>query len=177
MVDTAPEPPEPGPWTLCSKALNPDKHGPPVCARHFSTRPAIAWYDGPSLYTSLPWWLPLVSDLPGCGIPDFRIHAVPAATGMEWRSAGMTSAVVTLNLHCMMSSLSDACDQSAMHTISPFDPHVFVFVDESGCDKRIGFRRTGWSPLGVTVVIRSRHLLKVSAYWCLLVPTGAYWWL
>ena len=25
-------------------------------------------------------------------------------------------------------------------------------MDESGCDKRIGFRRTGWSPLGVTPV-------------------------
>jgi transposase len=25
-------------------------------------------------------------------------------------------------------------------------------VDESGCDKRIGFRRTGWFPLGVTPV-------------------------
>jgi transposase len=25
-------------------------------------------------------------------------------------------------------------------------------VDESGCDKRIGFRRTGWSPLGTTPV-------------------------
>lgn len=24
-----------------------------------------------------------------------------------------------------------------------------VYVDESGCDKRAGFRRTGWSPLGV----------------------------
>lgn len=25
-------------------------------------------------------------------------------------------------------------------------------MDESGCDKRINFRRTGWSPLGVTPV-------------------------
>ena len=25
-------------------------------------------------------------------------------------------------------------------------------MDESGCDKRIGFRRTGWSPLSVTPV-------------------------
>jgi hypothetical protein len=25
-------------------------------------------------------------------------------------------------------------------------------MDESGCDKRAGFRRTGWSPLGVTPV-------------------------
>ena len=27
-----------------------------------------------------------------------------------------------------------------------------VFIDESGCDKRIGFRRTGWSPRGVAPV-------------------------
>jgi transposase len=27
-----------------------------------------------------------------------------------------------------------------------------VYVDESGCDRRVGFRRTGWSPLGVTPV-------------------------
>jgi hypothetical protein len=27
-----------------------------------------------------------------------------------------------------------------------------VFVDESGCDKRIGYRRNGWSPLGVTPI-------------------------
>jgi hypothetical protein len=27
-----------------------------------------------------------------------------------------------------------------------------VFIDESGCDKGIGFRRTGWSPLDVAPV-------------------------
>ena len=27
-----------------------------------------------------------------------------------------------------------------------------MYVDESGCDKRIGFRRTGWSPSGVPPV-------------------------
>jgi transposase len=31
-----------------------------------------------------------------------------------------------------------------------------VYVDESGCDKRAGFRRTGWSPRGVTPVQISR---------------------
>lgn len=25
-----------------------------------------------------------------------------------------------------------------------------VFVNESGCDKRVGYRRTGWSPLDLT---------------------------
>lgn len=38
------------------------------------------------------------------------------------------------------------------HFISDFKSYHLVYVDESGCDKRIGFRRTGWSPLGTTPV-------------------------
>jgi hypothetical protein len=38
------------------------------------------------------------------------------------------------------------------HFISDFRSYHLVYVDESGCDKRIGSRRTGWSPLGVTPV-------------------------
>jgi hypothetical protein len=33
--------------------------------------------------------------------------------------------------------------------LSDFQSHHLVYVDKSGCDKRAGFRRTGWSPLGV----------------------------
>lgn len=36
------------------------------------------------------------------------------------------------------------------HYISDFSSHHLVYVDESGCDKRIGFRKTGWSPRGTT---------------------------
>jgi transposase len=39
-----------------------------------------------------------------------------------------------------------------LHKLSSFRSHQLVYVDESGCDKRIGFRRTGWSPLGVAPV-------------------------
>jgi transposase len=39
-----------------------------------------------------------------------------------------------------------------LHNTSEFRSYHYVFVDESGCDKRIGFRRTGWSPLSVTPV-------------------------
>jgi transposase len=35
-----------------------------------------------------------------------------------------------------------------LHNTSEFRSYHYVFVDESGCDKRIGYRRTGWSPLG-----------------------------
>jgi hypothetical protein len=38
------------------------------------------------------------------------------------------------------------------YTLSPFPSWQHVYVDESGCDKRIGFRKTGWSPHGVTPV-------------------------
>ncbi|KAJ5491669.1 hypothetical protein N7539_003236 [Penicillium diatomitis] len=38
------------------------------------------------------------------------------------------------------------------HKLSEFRSCHLVFVDESGCDKRVGYRRTGWSPLGVTPV-------------------------
>jgi hypothetical protein len=39
-----------------------------------------------------------------------------------------------------------------LHKLSAFRSHQLVYVDESRCDKRIGFRRTGWSPLGVAPV-------------------------
>nr|XP_001390211.2 transposase [Aspergillus niger CBS 513.88] len=43
-----------------------------------------------------------------------------------------------------------------MHLISEFQSFHLVYVDESGCDKRTGFRRSGWSPSGTTPVQVSR---------------------
>ncbi|THC88362.1 hypothetical protein EYZ11_012193 [Aspergillus tanneri] len=43
-----------------------------------------------------------------------------------------------------------------LHSLSDFRSYRLVYVDESGCDKRIGFRRTAWSPVGVTPVQISR---------------------
>jgi transposase len=39
-----------------------------------------------------------------------------------------------------------------LHKLSDFRSYHLVYIDESGCDKLAGFRRTGWSPLGVTPV-------------------------
>jgi transposase len=44
-----------------------------------------------------------------------------------------------------------------MYKLSAFHSYQLVYVDESGCDKRIGFRRTGWSPLGTTPVQIARY--------------------
>ncbi|KAJ6150244.1 hypothetical protein N7471_001443 [Penicillium samsonianum] len=38
------------------------------------------------------------------------------------------------------------------HFISDFKSYHLVYIDQSGYDKRIGFRRTGWSPLGTAPV-------------------------
>lgn len=34
-----------------------------------------------------------------------------------------------------------------LHTLSAFRSYYLVYIDESGCNNRIRFRRTGWSPL------------------------------
>jgi transposase len=39
-----------------------------------------------------------------------------------------------------------------LYNLSSFSSYNLVYVDESSYDKRIGFRRAGWSPLGVTPV-------------------------
>lgn len=43
-----------------------------------------------------------------------------------------------------------------LRNLSDFHSYHLVYVDESGCDKRVGFRRTGWSPLGKAPVQVSR---------------------
>ncbi|KAJ5371882.1 hypothetical protein N7517_003888 [Penicillium concentricum] len=35
-----------------------------------------------------------------------------------------------------------------LHNLSEFQSYHLVYVDESGSDKRVGFRRTGWATLG-----------------------------
>jgi hypothetical protein len=39
-----------------------------------------------------------------------------------------------------------------LYNLSAFQSYHLVYVDESGCDKRVGFRRTGWAPAGLTPV-------------------------
>lgn len=39
--------------------------------------------------------------------------------------------------------------ETYLYNLSEFESYHLVYIDESGCDKRVGFRRTGWSPLGV----------------------------
>jgi hypothetical protein len=33
-----------------------------------------------------------------------------------------------------------------LHNLSEFHSYHLVYIDEAGCDRRAGFRQTGWSP-------------------------------
>lgn len=46
---------------------------------------------------------------------------------------------------------ADLCD-SYLHQVPALSSYQLVFVDESGCDKRAGLRRPGWSRGGVTPI-------------------------
>lgn len=46
-------------------------------------------------------------------------------------------------------------DQYA-YDLTAFASYHLVYVDESGCDNRVGFRRTGWAPLGISPVQSTR---------------------
>ena len=39
-----------------------------------------------------------------------------------------------------------------IYNLSELASYHLVYIDESGCDQRVGYRRTGWAPLGVTPV-------------------------
>ena len=43
-----------------------------------------------------------------------------------------------------------------LHELTTFASYHLVYIDESGCDRRVSFRRTGWSPIGTTPVQKER---------------------
>ncbi|KAI9146672.1 hypothetical protein HJFPF1_13577 [Paramyrothecium foliicola] len=57
-----------------------------------------------------------------------------------------------------------------LHRISKYKSYQLVYIDESGCDKRTGLRRWGWSPKGTTPVqvakfTRGGRYHVLPAYW------------
>lgn len=63
------------------------------------------------------------------------------------------------------------------HNLLEYYLYQLIYVDESGCDKQAGIRKTGWSPLGITPVKRSKfyqgqryqiqyylHILKMASF-------------
>jgi hypothetical protein len=59
-----------------------------------------------------------------------------------------------------------------LRNLSDFRSYHIIYVDESGCDKCIGISRTGWSPLGATLV-QVAQFQREKRYQILLAYTQA----
>jgi transposase len=79
---------------------------------------------------------------------EFEVQATKSSISRALRSQGWSRKTARVKAKERNLDLRD----EYFHYISEFDSYHLVYVDESGCDKRIGFRRTGWSPLGTAPV-------------------------
>jgi transposase len=77
---------------------------------------------------------------------EFGVRVTTSTIGRALDSIGWTKKKIRRVAKGRNADLRDLY----LHNISEFSPEHFVFVDESGCDRRAGSRRTGWAPLGVT---------------------------
>jgi transposase len=85
-------------------------------------------------------------------LDEFNAQVTPFSIGRALKARGWTKKTIRRVAKGRNADLRDLY----LHNTSDFHSYHYIFVDESGCDKRIGFRRTGWSPLGVTPVQVSR---------------------
>jgi hypothetical protein len=113
---------------------------------------------------------------------EFRVQVTNSSLKRALASAGWSNKVARQRAKEQNADLRDFY----LHNLSDFQSHHLVYVDESGCDKRIGFRRTGWSPLGVTPLQvanfhrdqRYRYCLHIaSTESCFLVYSKVPWML
>lgn len=77
---------------------------------------------------------------------EFRIQVTNSSLERAFTSIGWSKKVAKQRAKEQNADLRDFY----LHNLSDFQSYQLIYVDESGCDKRIGFRRTGWSPLGVS---------------------------
>ncbi|KAK5805869.1 hypothetical protein VI817_000127 [Penicillium citrinum] len=87
---------------------------------------------------------------------EFRVQVTNSSIKRALASVGWSKKVARQRAKEQSPDLRDFY----LHNLSDFQSYHFVYVDESGCDKRIGFRRTGWSPSGVAPLqIANFHLV------------------
>ena len=79
---------------------------------------------------------------------NFNISVSPRTVGRELAETGWSKKVIRQVSNKRNADLRDFY----LHNLSQFRSYHLVYVDESGCDKRAGRRRTGWSPRGLTPV-------------------------
>jgi transposase len=78
----------------------------------------------------------------------FQVYITTSSLKRALASCGWTKKTIGCIARAQNADLRDLY----LYNTSDFRSYHYVFVDESGCDKRVGYRRTGWSLHGVTPV-------------------------
>ena len=81
-------------------------------------------------------------------LDEFEVHILKSTISDALHNKGWSKKTARQKAKEQNADLRD----EYFHFISDFCSYHLIYVDESRCDKRIGFRRTGWSPLGITPV-------------------------
>jgi len=89
----------------------------------------------------------------------FQVHVTTSGIRRALASRGWTKKTIGRIAKARNADLRDLY----LHNTSPFRLYYYMFVDESGCDKQAGYRRTGWSPLSVTP-IQVSHFQREQRY-------------
>jgi hypothetical protein len=79
---------------------------------------------------------------------EFEVFVIASSIGGEPASIGWTKRKIRWVAKGRNADLRDPYLQD----LSEFHSYYLVYIDEPGCDKRVGFRQTGWSLLGTTPV-------------------------
>jgi len=77
---------------------------------------------------------------------EFEAWVSESTISRSLRAAGWSRKIARRVAHERNADLRD----TYFHNLSAFRSYHLVYVDESGCDRRGGFRRSGWFPLGIT---------------------------
>lgn len=83
-------------------------------------------------------------------LDEFNTHVTPSSIGRALKSCGWTKKTIRRIAKGRNADLRDLYMYNSWD--SGFRSYYYVFVDESGYDKRSGFRQIRWSSLGVTPV-------------------------
>jgi transposase len=83
-------------------------------------------------------------------LDEFNTRVTPSSVGRALKSRGWTKKTIRRIAKGRNADLRDLYLYNSWDL--GFRSYHYIFVDESGCDKRSGFRHMGWSPLGVTLI-------------------------
>jgi hypothetical protein len=100
---------------------------------------------------------------------EFDLEASISTISHTLRAEGWSKKMIRRKAKEQNADLTD----KYLHDLTAFAFYHLVYIDGSGCDKRVGIRRTGWSPVGTTLV-QTERFNRGQRYHIIPAYTGWY---